>query len=493
MQSPHRIAARVIRSLALASLLACGSEDGPAAPSSGNPRILTVSPSRAVAGQSVILLGNDFGNDSSRVSVTIGGVPAELLSFSQSAVEVLVPAEVEAGDVAILLTIRAGGQALSTLTVLPPGPVFAGLSAGGGFTCGIIQGQGAFCWGSGTRGQLGVGSDLNHSALPLAVVGGASFLAVSASRLHACALDAAGAAFCWGQNGSSQLGDGSSSPRFVATPVAGGLRFSSITAGSFHTCALARNGEAYCWGENRLGQLGAGDTAMSLEPRLVTGGVRFSALSAGGSHTCGLADSGELYCWGDNRHGELGDGSLTPSAVPRPIAGGLAFTAVSAGRPPAASSTFAGGHTCALAVGGAVYCWGFNSDGQLGDGSETDSPAPVPVSSDAIFRAISAGSLYTCGVTNEGLGLCWGANDSGQLGGGLTNPGSSVPVPVLGRLRFETIAASSASKGVLIAGRPHTCGLTAAGTAFCWGRNDSGQLGSGDIGTQSVPLPVVQP
>jgi alpha-tubulin suppressor-like RCC1 family protein len=231
----------------------------------------------------------------------------------------------------------------------------------------------------------------------------------------------------------------------------------------------------------------------SLEPTPVTGGLRFGALSAGGSHTCGLTDSGLIYCWGDNRHGELGDGSVATSVAPRAVAAGLSFQAVSAGRPPAVSSNFAGGHTCGLALGGQAYCWGFNSHGQLGDGSQTERAVPVPVSSAATFRSISAGSLYTCGVTNEGIGLCWGANDAGQLGGGLANSESSVPVPVLGRLRFESIAASSASKGVLIAGRPHTCGLTAGGIAFCWGRNDSGQLGSGAISEQSVPLPVVQP
>jgi alpha-tubulin suppressor-like RCC1 family protein len=489
-----RAAALAVGAAALtAALLACNGDDEPAGPSGSGPRILSVSPPRAVTGQSVQLLGSGFGSDATRITITIGGATAPPLSVSETVVEALVPDGVAPGEAAILLTVAGGGQAVSTLTVLGPGPTFGTISPGGGFTCGIVRGGGAYCWGSGIRGQLGVGTDLNHSPVPLPVVGGGAFQYVSASRVHACALDAGGAAFCWGQNGSGQLGEGSNASSMIPVPVRGDLRFASVTAGSFHTCALTAAGEAYCWGENRFGQLGTGDTLATALPAPVSGGLRFQALSAGGSHTCGLTAGGAAYCWGDNHHGELGDGGAATSAVPRPVSGGLSFAALSAGRPPAASSNFAGGHTCALTRNGAAYCWGFNNQGQLGDGTENDSPAPVPVATGVAFRTISAGSLYTCGVTTEDNALCWGANDAGQLGGGLVNTRSSLPVPVIGRLRFETVSAGSASKGVLSAGRPHTCGLTSAGTAFCWGRNDSGQLGSGTATTQSVPLPVVGP
>jgi alpha-tubulin suppressor-like RCC1 family protein len=476
-----------------AALLVCNGDGEPAGPSGSGPRILSVSPPRAVTGQSVQLLGSGFGSDPSHVSVMIGGAPAALLSVSETTIEVLVPDGVTPGEAPIVLTVTGRGEAFSSLAVLPPGPAFATISPGGGFTCGIVRGGGAYCWGSGIRGQLGVGTDLNHSPVPLPVVGGGAFQDVSASRLHACALDAGGAAFCWGLNGSGQLGDGSNAPSLSPVPVTGDLRFASVTAGSFHTCALTTAGEAYCWGENRFGQLGTGDTLATTIPVPVTGGLRFQALSAGGSHTCGLTAGGAAYCWGDNHHGEMGDGGAPTSTTPRPVSGALTFSALSAGRPPAASSNFAGGHTCALTGNGRAYCWGFNNEGQLGDGSENDSPMPVPVATGSTFRSISAGSLYTCGVTTEESALCWGANDAGQLGSGLVNTSSSLPVPVIGRLRFETVSAGSASKGVLPAGRPHTCGLTSVGTAFCWGRNDSGQLGSGTATTQSVPLPVVQP
>jgi alpha-tubulin suppressor-like RCC1 family protein len=478
--------------IAALSLLSCDGRQEPSAPVTG-PRLLSVTPDRAVPGQAVVLGGSGFGEDPARVSITFGDVRAEPLSVSETSIEVVVPDGVPSGEVAVQVSIAGlPTPATATLLVLPSGPRFSAIGAGGGFTCGIVRDEGAFCWGSGIGGLLGVGAELNHSPVPLRVSGGAAFRAIGVGRLHACALDPGGAAFCWGRNGSGQLGDGTMTPRPAPVPVAGGMAFTAISAGGFHTCGLVAGGEAWCWGENALGQLGVADTGVSAVPLPVAGGLRFSSISAGGFHTCGLTADGQAWCWGTNGHGELGTGTRENSSVPVRVASGLAFSSLSAGRSHSASR-LAGGHTCALAADGQAWCWGFNLDGQLGDGTQQESPLPVPVDTETRFRTISAGAFHTCGVTLEDVPLCWGANDAGQLGGGLVNRSVTRPIAVLGRLRLELVSAGPASKSAIEAVRSHTCGLTSGGQAFCWGRNDSGQLGGGQVSTQSVPVPVVSP
>lgn len=340
-------------------------------------------------------------------------------------------------------------------------------------------------------------------------------VAVSAGFRYSCGLAADGVSYCWGDNRRLQLGS-SGGGSLVPAPVSGGLSFSSVNAGEGsleyldenpHTCGLRSDGSAYCWGSNLYGEVGVSWNGFyaTAQPQPVVGGLSFDAISVGAWHTCAIATGGAAYCWG-----WLYGQTATNGWDPVPVATSHLFTAVNAGswttcgvtstaavycwdqNPPITPSLVPGGHSfrtvsvgedhaCGVTTGGRAYCWGWNGFGQLGNGStsETRVTIPVAVAGGLTFRDVSAGEFYSCGVTTAGSAMCWGSNDSGRLGNGSTTS-SATPVAVSGGHSF---AAASA-------GHSHTCGLTAAGITYCWGSNSHGQLGTGTVASSLVPIKI---
>jgi len=254
---------------------------------------------------------------------------------------------------------------------------------------------------------------------------------VTAGEGHVCALSLDGMAYCWGQGAEGQLGTGTTSNQFRPTPVLGpdggpALRFASISAGRWHTCALTVDGLAYCWGNGLQGKLGnglGGTQAYRTVPDPVldplAGPVlRLVTVNTGRYHTCGLTVDGRAYCWGDGAGGLLGHGDITihqrPISVTGPDGGPvLQFVSLDVGD----------NHTCALTTEGRAYCWGEGDWGRLGNDSDWDRTAPVPVSApeggDILqFASIAVGFYHTCGVATDGKAYCWGYDAWGQLGQG---------------------------------------------------------------------------
>ena len=331
-------------------------------------------------------------------------------------------------------TTDAGPRPCSSAPVEVTGEIaFTQLAAGGAHTCGLTSDGSAYCWGANGTGQLGHSAQSHHT--PTAVETDLKFASLDAGTEHTCGLTATGTAYCWGRNDRGQLGDGTTDARSVPQPVTGDHTFQLIVAGGFdigHTCALTNDGEAYCWGDNEFGQLGNGDGASGDDfashpvPAPVVAAPPFVSLTTGlGRHTCGLTSTGDAYCWGENSLGALGDGSTTHRATPVLVAGGLEFSLVIAGGYI--------GHTCALTASDAAYCWGENSGGQVGDNSVTDRLSPTAVFGGLSFTTLDSGFRHTCGLATTGALYCWGSGGAGQLGTN-ADDGERVPTKVVGQL-----------------------------------------------------------
>ncbi len=397
-----------------------------------------------------------------------------------------------------------------------PGPV-ALAGAGHGHACASIEGGAVWCWGRNHHGQLGTGRIVPELHHPEEVHGAAGALQLSAGTHHACTLHTDGLR-CWGYNNHGQIGNGNKVRQPSPVAVAGlpevvdvdggveqtcvrtaagalwcwGLLFSpqsnraetvlqprlieglppveSVSTGWHHACATDADGKVWCFGQNGYGEIGAppGDRGVPAE---VPGLSGVTAVTAHDAHSCAILADGGVRCWGHNGDGRLGNGlagAQHNSAEPVEVTGLAGAISVSAGYR----------HTCAVAAGGEVWCWGYNGYGELGDGTKTSSPTPVRASHLSGATEVSAGYYFTCALA-DGMAFCWGHSGNGRLG---TGHGNIEP-------RVVTLADESPLSGLvqISVGNEYACARTETGATYCWGYNNHGQLGNG---TSHALLPV---
>ncbi len=354
---------------------------------------------------------------------------------------------------------------------------------------------------SGQLGEGNFGLTATPVPVSFGAMAGRTVTALAGSPDDSTCAVASGAVFCWGNGARGQLGNGTviAQSRFaVAVDTSGPLKGRTVTdvsAGYDDNCVIA-DGKAFCWGRGGLGLGDRGDTGLEPHPNPVQvvsadviGNTPMTAIaSAGGGgtvgdHSCVIA-GGRAYCWGDDTYGALGNVDHDRYFSPVDTSGvlkGKTVTAIAAG-------AF---HSCAIADG-AAYCWGRNSSGQLGNHSTTDSDVPVAVDATGALRgkpvtAISASSETTCAVA-DGHAYCWGSNSNGELGNNSrTNSDAPVAVSTSGVLGIRTV--TSINTAAL-----HSCAV-ADGKAFCWGDNSRDEIGVQntnqlDVTTQLSLVPV---
>lgn len=293
---------------------------------------------------------------------------------------------------------------------------------------------------------------------------------LAAGQYHACAI-LRGALFCWGDNVEGALGLGDTNARNVPTRVRFGKPFAEVTGGENFTCARTDAGEVYCFGTNGDHELGLGDTNRRLAPTLVPLPRAAKQVAAGFEFACAILDDDSLYCWGANPEGQLAQNEGYPPVVgSRPLRVGTDndWTKVAPGQ----------GHACAIRAPGTLWCWGRNSDSELGlgAGAEIQYRTPVRVGTASDWVDVEAGQDTTCGVRADGSLWCWGANTFGQTG---TAPSAPITAPRRvgtdvdwARVSVDTFSA---------------CARKTTGAVFCMGRNVEGQLGVGDTADRSSP------
>ena len=373
---------------------------------------------------------------------------------------------------------------------------FVLVTAGADHACALTDRGEAYCWGSNEFGQLGNGStDSAPRLTPVRVQTDAEFTVVAAGFTHTCALKRDGTAWCWGANDTAQLGDGTTKNAPTPTPlpiqVKTDVKFKSIGPGGGHTCAVSVDGVGYCWGGNWHGQLGVGDRDGDSAapccyrlPRPIRTELQLGSAVAGGISSCAVAKDGKAYCWGSPQEGRLGTGAADAAnksadkTTPTLVLGDALFTTVM----PRAW------HTCGLSTTHAVLCWG-------GDMFQMKSPVPerVPLPDEASI--ITTGQFHDCALTRARIAYCWGTNTDGELGDGTTRD-SVTPQRVSTDRRFAAISAG----GNIFVGKPgevstwgFTCGVTVDGVVMCWGDNRHGTLGNGTIQRALTPIAIANP
>jgi len=334
----------------------------------------------------------------------------------------------------------------------------------------VISSDGTlWAWGNNTYGKLGNGTT-EQSTFPVQIAPDSTFLDVTNGCGHTLAIRSDGTLWAWGSNSHGQLGDNSLG-RDIPLQIVPNSIFNAVSAGCDHTVAIKNDGTLWAWGWNAYGQLGDGSTVNRPSPVQIAPGSTFSSVAAGVDHTMAIRSDGTLWVWGNNTTGQLGDGTTVSKTTPVQIMPGSTFAFI-------AASKYYYGH--AIKTDGTLWGWGFNLNGQLGDGTTVSKTSPVQIAVGSLFKAVSAGYYHSAAIKVDDTLWTWGANGYGGLGDGTVDNKLS-PILIAADNTFNAVAA----------GEGYTVAIRSDGTLWAWGWNLSGQIGDGSMTSKNVPQSIV--
>ena len=322
-------------------------------------------------------------------------------------------------------------------------------------------------WGENGLSQLGDGTTTDRQDGVTTQTG--SVIDLAGGRHHVIAALANGTVASWGWNSSGQLGDDSLTNRSTPVEVAGLSNVSAVGAGHYHSLAVS-GGDVWAWGRNSFGQLGQPDRSNRDQPVKVPSISTATMVAGGREHSAALLGNGTVLTWGNNTNGQLGTGAGPERDQPALVPGLSNVIHLATGRV----------HSIALTSDGQVWTWGDNNYGQLGDGTTVDRSHPVQVHGLSNVTRVEAFGFHTVALTADGSVWTWGRNNLGQLGDG-TEIQRTSPVEIA----LRSIVAVAVGSG-----RDYGMAAESDGTVWAWGRNDSAQLGDGTTTQRNSPVVV---
>lgn len=353
---------------------------------------------------------------------------------------------------------------------VPPGCTVV-LGAGRQHTAALFSDGAVRVWGYGAYGQIGDGQMVDRPA-PTTIALPSRVVSAGGGRFETCAVLDTGTVYCWGEGTSGQLGDGNSTTSPSPVVVANLTDAVEVAPAAIHACARRATGEVSCWGDGTNGRLGTGDTTSSPVPVQTMGITTAKRLVAGGSTACAILADDTLRCWGYNQDGEVGNNTMTDALAPvEPLAIGTVRSVSTRDRT-----------TCAARSDSAVLCWGANDLGQAGTGvigANLLVPTSVKTTSGDLIGADEVGQGIAHGCARLGANVwCWGRNTNGQLGDGNVGAGRPYAAPVVGLPSITRIAIGAYT----------SCAVDTDQAVWCWGLGGNGELGNGQLlGNQPTP------
>jgi uncharacterized delta-60 repeat protein len=352
------------------------------------------------------------------------------------------------------------------------GPNWQSVNGGETHTVAIKSDGSLWAWGGNSEGQLGDGTN-NDVNTPVQIGSDTNWHSVSGDGFHSVAIKSDGSLWAWGRNSSGQLGDGTNISKNTPVQIGIDTNWQSVSAGFAHTVAIKSDGSLWAWGHNFYGQLGDGTNNDKNTPVQIGSDTNWQSVSAGGyvlgpTHTVATKSDGSLWAWGYNFDGQLGDGTNIDKNTPVQTGSDTDWQSVNAG----------GLHSVALKSDGSLWAWGYNFDGQLGDGtSDNHRNKPVQIGSDTNWQSVNGGGLHSVAVKSDGSLWAWGYNVDGQLGDGTTT-NSNEPILIDFGLNWRDVSG----------GAFHTTAIDSDGSLWAWGKNEFGQLGDSTNSDSSEPI-----